>query len=280
VSISGVVGGDVKEGDVVTLTVDGKEIGTAIVEKNEAGDLVWTATGIDGATLANANLDQVTATVTATDDADNSVTVTNTHDYLEATLDAKVTITSVAGDNILTGNEIEQGAVVAITGTVGGDVKAGDTVVVTVDGVKHEVTVNDDLTWTLEVDGSVLANSKLPEVTADVIIKDNYGNTATDNDSDDYTVDIQASITIDKITGDNVITQQEGHEAFLPITGTVGEDVREGDTVTVTINGHEYQTTVKPDLTWEVEVTGNDILHADKATASVTTSYDTDKNVT
>ncbi|PSV95265.1 Ig-like domain-containing protein, partial [Photobacterium aquimaris] len=229
VSISGVVGGDVKEGDVVTLTVDGKEIGTAIVEKNEAGDLVWTATGIDGATLANANLDQVTATVTATDDADNSVTVTNTHDYLEATLDAKVTITSVAGDNILTGNEIEQGAVVAITGTVGGDVKAGDTVVVTVDGVKHEVTVNDDLTWTLEVDGSVLANSKLPEVTADVIIKDNYGNTATDNDSDDYTVDIQASITIDKITGDNVITQQEGHEAFLPITGTVGEDVREGD---------------------------------------------------
>ncbi|PSU19628.1 hypothetical protein CTM88_21085, partial [Photobacterium aquimaris] len=189
-------------------------------------------------------------------------------------------ITSVAGDNILTGNEIEQGAVVAITGTVGGDVKAGDTVVVTVDGVKHEVTVNDDLTWTLEVDGSVLANSKLPEVTADVIIKDNYGNTATDNDSDDYTVDIQASITIDKITGDNVITQQEGHEAFLPITGTVGEDVREGDTVTVTINGHEYQTTVKPDLTWEVEVTGNDILHADKATASVTTSYDTDKNVT
>ncbi|MCG3884952.1 retention module-containing protein [Photobacterium leiognathi] len=280
VSITGTVGGDVKEGDVVTLTVDGKEIGTAIVEKNEAGALVWTATGIDGETLANAKDNQVTANVTATDDAGNSVTATNTHEYHEATLEAEVTITSIAGDNVLTGSEIDKGTMVEINGTVGGDVQAGATVIVTVEGVKHEVTVSDDLTWTLEVDGNVLANSKLPEVTANVVIKDKYGNTATDSDTDDYTVDIQASITIDKITGDNVITQQEGHEAFLPVTGTVGKDVREGDTVTVTINGNEYHTTVKPDLTWEVEVTGNDILHADKATASVTTSYGTDKEVT
>ncbi|WP_305844708.1 hypothetical protein [Photobacterium leiognathi] len=34
--------------------------------------------------------------------------------------------------------------------------KAGDTVVVTVDGVEHEVTVNDDLEWTLEIDGKVI----------------------------------------------------------------------------------------------------------------------------
>ncbi|PSW01443.1 hypothetical protein CTM91_07180, partial [Photobacterium aquimaris] len=246
VSISGVVGGDVKEGDVVTLTVDGKEIGTAIVEKNEAGDLVWTATGIDGATLANANLDQVTATVTATDDADNSVTVTNTHDYLEATLDAKVTITSVAGDNALNEAEVKPGVLVAITGTVGGDVKASDTVVVTVDGVKHKVTVNDDLTWTLEVDGSVLANSKLPEVTADVVIKDNYGNTASANATDSYIIPkLDVVITIDSINDGNPITGVE-HDANTPIevTGKVGGDAKVGDTVTLKIGDNTVETKV------------------------------------
>ncbi|KJF98052.1 Ig-like domain-containing protein, partial [Photobacterium angustum] len=84
---------------------------------------------------------------------------------------------------------------------------------------------------------------------------------------------VEAAITINPITGDNVITQQEGHEAQLPITGTVGKDVKPGDVVTLTIGDHSYTTKVASDKTWAVEVTGSAVLHADKATASVTTSY-------
>ncbi|WP_318441778.1 Ig-like domain-containing protein [Photobacterium leiognathi] len=246
VSISGIAGGDVKEGDTVTLTVDGKEIGTAIVEKNEDGDLVWTATGIDGETLANANVDKVTASVTATDDAGNSVTATNTHEYQEATLDAVVTITSIAGDNALNATEVKPGTMVEINGTVGGDVKAGDTVVVTVDGVKHEVTVNDDLTWTLDVDGSVLAGSKKPVVTADVVIKDKYGNTATDSATDSYIIPtLDVTITIDSVNGGDPITGKE-HDANTPIevTGKVDGDAKVGDTVTLKIGDNTVETKV------------------------------------
>ena len=246
VSITGTVGGDVKEGDIVTLTLDGKEIGTAIVEKNEAGDLVWTATGIDGETLANAKDNQVTATVTATDDAGNSVTATNTHNYFEATLDAVVTITSIAGDNALNATEVKPGTMVEIKGTVGGDVKAGDTVVVTVDGVKHEVTVNDNLEWTLEIDGSVLAGAKKPVVTADVVIKDKYGNTATDSTTDNYIIPtLDVTITIESVNGGEPITGEE-HDANTPIkvTGFVGGDAKEGDTVTLHIGENTVETTV------------------------------------
>ncbi|KJG03192.1 Ig-like domain-containing protein, partial [Photobacterium angustum] len=84
---------------------------------------------------------------------------------------------------------------------------------------------------------------------------------------------VEAAITINPITGDNVITQQEGHEAQLPITGTVGKDVEPGDVVTVTIGKNSYTTKVTADKTWAVEVTGSAVLHADEATASVTTSY-------
>ncbi len=53
----------------------------------------------------------------------------------------------------------------------------------------------------------------------------------------------------------------------------MGKDVEPGDMVTVTVHGHKYTTTVTADKTWSVDVKGDDILHADQATATVTTSY-------
>ncbi|MGR5205260.1 hypothetical protein ACPV3S_21115, partial [Photobacterium damselae] len=71
------VGGDVKAGDTVTLTVDGKEIGTATVVDN-GGKLEWTATNIDGHVLANASKDDVTATVSIKDSYGNSASAEDT----------------------------------------------------------------------------------------------------------------------------------------------------------------------------------------------------------
>ncbi|MGR5187885.1 Ig-like domain-containing protein, partial [Photobacterium damselae] len=100
VSITGTVGGDVKAGDTVTLTVDGKEIGTATVVDN-GGKLQWTATDIDGHVLANASKDDVTATVSIKDSYGNTASATDNQAYEEKTLSAQVDITAVAGDNVL-----------------------------------------------------------------------------------------------------------------------------------------------------------------------------------
>ncbi|WP_061011224.1 retention module-containing protein [Photobacterium leiognathi] len=269
VSISGTVGGDVKEGDTVTLTLDGKEIGTATVEKDANGKLVWTATDIDGKTLADADLNQVTASVTATDDAGNSKTATTTHDYKEAVLDVTVDITSVAEDNVL--NADESTSTVAIKGTVGGDAKAGDIVTVTLDGKElgtAEVVVgaNGKLEWTLEVEGSTLAGATVNEVEATITISDNYGNTASDEDKQDYLEkDLKAEITITSIAGDNALNATEVKPGtMVEIKGTVGGDVKAGDTVVVTVDGVKHEVTVNDDLEWTLEIDGSVLAGAKK----------------
>ncbi|WP_419206224.1 retention module-containing protein [Photobacterium leiognathi] len=188
---------------------------------------------------------------------------------------ASITIDSISQDDVVTAAESHSKQ--TITGTVGNDVKASDIVTVTLDGktLATATVKNHDgkLTWSLDVDGKTLLQSGTDKVSASVTTTDAAGNTATADTTHDYSIDVKASITINPITGDNQITQAEGHEKTLPITGTVGDDVQAGDKVVVTVNGHDYNTTVTADKTWSVNVTGDDILHADKATATVTTDY-------
>ncbi len=277
VPVTGTVGGDVKEGDTVTITVNGKDYTTTVGK-----DGSWTV-DVDGSDLVENGDNPIHATVTTCDGAGHCATADNDKGYdIDTDINAQITIDSISQDDVVTAAESHSSQ--TITGTVGGDVKAGDIVTVTLDGkeIGKATVVNNNgkLEWSLDVDGKTLLQAGVDTVSATVTATDDAGNSATANTTHDYTVDIQASITIDPITGDNVITQQEGHEPTLPITGTVGKDVLPGDTVTVTINGNEYTTTVQPDMSWTVNVTGDDILHADKATASVTTNYGTNHEAT
>ncbi|PSV79939.1 Ig-like domain-containing protein, partial [Photobacterium iliopiscarium] len=271
VPVTGTVDGDVKVGDTVTITVDGKAVGTATVESHN-GKLTWTAE-VDGSVLDNATTDNVTATVTTHDEAGHSATATDDHIYtVDTDIAAAITITSIATDDNVTGPDSEQSQ--AIIGTVGGDVKAGDWVTVTLDGkTLGTAEVQADKSWHLSVDGKVLLDANTDHVGATVTTTDTAGNSKTATAEHNYTVDVNATIDIDKITGDNEITQQEGHQQSIAITGTVGGQVQVGDKVVVTINGTDYNTKVEAGNTWSVNVTGNDVLHADKATATVTTSY-------
>ncbi|HIF9081738.1 TPA: retention module-containing protein [Photobacterium damselae] len=271
VPVSGTVGGDVKAGDVVNVMVDGHKVGEANVVEQD-GKLSWTA-NVDGSVLKNASADRVTATVTTTDEAGHSAHATDEHAYqVDTDIAASITITSIATDDNVTGPDSEHSQ--TIKGTVGGDVKEGDHVIVSLDGkVLGPATVQADKSWSLNVDGKVLLDAGSDSVTATVDIRDAAGNQAHAMATHDYTVDVSATIDIDPITDDNIITQKEGHEQSLTITGSVGGQVQAGDTVIVTIHNHQYKTTVSADNTWSVDVKGEDVLHADKASATVTTTY-------
>lgn len=69
-----------------------------------------------------------------------------------------ITITqAITGDNVISASEAEEGNVVAITGVVGGNAKAGDEVVVEANGKLFGGKVNADRSFTVYVYGSDLA---------------------------------------------------------------------------------------------------------------------------
>ncbi|WP_423808047.1 Ig-like domain-containing protein [Photobacterium damselae] len=280
VPVTGTVGADVKAGDMVTVIVDGKTVGTTTVE-NHDGKLTWTAQ-VDGSVLEHASADSVKATVTTTDAAGNRATATDDHTYsIDTDIAAKITITSIATDDVINADEAH--SKVPVSGTVGADVKAGDTVIVMVDGHKvgetQVVEQDGKLTWTAQVDGSVLEHASTDSVKATVTTTDAAGNRATATDDHTYNIDtdIAAKITITSIATDDVINADEAHSK-VPVSGTVGADVKAGDTVIVMVDGHKVGETqvVEQDgkLTWTAQVDGSVLEHAstDSVKATVTTT--------
>ncbi len=79
-TITGTVGGDVKVGDTVEVTLDGQSLGTTKSVQG-ARCLVWSLDGVDGNTLLTAHADKVEASVTTEDKAGNTATAQATHDY-------------------------------------------------------------------------------------------------------------------------------------------------------------------------------------------------------
>src|SRR5690606_15375064 len=109
-------------------------------------------------------------------------------------------------------------------------------------------------------------------VSASVSTTDAAGNSTSASTSQGYTVDteIDASITVNDITSDNVINAAES-EGTVTVSGSVGGDVQDGDTVTLTVNGQEY-TAVVADGTWSVDVASADLVADVDVNVSVTTT--------
>ncbi len=264
IAVSGTVGGDVKVGDTVTLTVGTNTYTTTVLEGN-----TWTV-NVPGSVLAGT--DNVHASVTTTDTAGNSASAADDQGYGVDTLapEASIEINAITDDNVI--NAAEANADVAVSGTVGGDVKVGDTVTLTVGTNTYTTTVLEGNTWTVNVPGSVLAGTD--NVHASVTTTDTAGNSASATDDQGYGVDTlapEASIEIDAITTDNVINGDESGQE-IAVSGTVGGDVKVGDTVTLTVGTNTYTTTVLEGNTWTVNVPGSVLAGSDNVHASVTTT--------
>ncbi|WP_171307217.1 Ig-like domain-containing protein, partial [Vibrio rotiferianus] len=141
----------------------------------------------------------VTASVTITDGAGNAVTETDTETYL---VDVDAPTASIDLDPIVVGddnviNQAEATGQVTLTGTVGGDVKVGDTVTLAL-GETLLTTVkvvdlgNDQLGFSVDVDASELVGFDGKSVTASVTVTDEAGNSVEKSDTETYLVDVDA----------------------------------------------------------------------------------------
>ncbi|GHC52186.1 hypothetical protein GCM10010096_25440 [Alcaligenes pakistanensis] len=266
VTITGTVGKDVKAGDTVTVTVNGKDYTTTV----NADGKTWNVDVPGSELIQDTN---VKAKVETEDAAGNPASAEADRDYgIDTTLpEAEIAINVIAEDDVI--NKAESESDVTITGTVGKDVKAGDTVTVTVNGKDYTTTVNaDGKTWNVDVPGSELIQDT--NVKAKVETEDAAGNPASAEADRDYGIDTtlpEAEIAINVIAEDDVINKAES-ESDVTITGTVGKDVKAGDTVTVTVNGKDYTTTVNADgKTWNVDVPGSELIQDTNVKAKVET---------
>ncbi|MGK4333802.1 Ig-like domain-containing protein [Lonsdalea quercina] len=273
-TITGRVGGEVKIGDTVTVTIGGNTYKTSVVDDDD-GNYVWSV-DVAGSTLADNS--QIHAEVTTTDDAGNLTTATGDRSY-EVDLvapEASITIDDVTADNTV--NIAEAGQPQAITGRVGNDVQVGDTVTVTIGDQSYQTTVtasDNGNVWSVSVPGDVLAGNT--EIHAEVTTTDAAGNPTTASADHGYAVDTaapEASITIDDVTADNTVNIAEAGQS-QNVTGRVGNDVQVGDTVTVTIGDQSYQTTVTASdngNVWSVSVPGDVLAGNTEIHAEVTTT--------
>ncbi|MFN1584678.1 Ig-like domain-containing protein, partial [Vibrio rotiferianus] len=241
VTLTGTVGGEVVEGDTVQLKLGDNLLAEVEVIKLADGKLGFSA-DVDASTLAGFNDQSVTASVTITDDAGNAVTATDSETYQVdvAAPTASINLDPIVVGNDNTINEAESTGKVTLSGTVGGDVKIGDTVTLAL-GENLLTTVkvvdlgNDQLGFSVDVDASELVGFDGKSVTASVTVTDEAGNSVEKSDTETYQVDVAApaaSINLDPIVvgDDNVINQAEA-TGQVTLTGAVGGEVVEGDTV-------------------------------------------------
>ncbi|PPD12313.1 MAG: hypothetical protein CTY26_05840, partial [Methylophilus sp.] len=276
IPVTGTVSGQFKAGDIVTVTINGKDFTGAV-----ATDGTFSI-NVPGADLAADPDSTVFASVTTTNAAGNSATATDTQDYklaINPNLFATIALdANFAGDGIINIEEAKSTTTIAVTGTVGGDAELGDPVVVTINNKEYATTVitraDGKLGFSVNVAGSELAADVDKTIDAKVTVSDNAGNSLSQSTQLTYTVDLtppKAEIALDaNFGGDGIINIEEAKATSItPVTGTVGGDAKLGDPVVVTINNKDYATTVitRPDgkLGFSVNVAGNELVaDADK----------------
>ncbi|QIR22922.1 Ig-like domain-containing protein [Enterobacter sp. SES19] len=243
-SVSG-TSANLAEGTVVTVTLNGKNY-TATT----AADGTWSLTVL-AADLAGLGQANYTLNATATNDVGNSVS--NTANLLVDTALPTVNINTVAGDNVINAAEVAAGQ--TLSGTVS-NAEAGNTVTVTIGGNSYTATVQNDLTWSVNVPSDVLTALGNGSLSVTATVTNGHGNTGTG----EREIAIDANLPglrVDTVAGDNVVNSIE-HAQNLIVTGS-SDGLAPGTALTVTINGKDYAATVLADGSWSAAVPSTDV---------------------
>ena len=182
---------------------------------------------------------------------------------------------AVTSDNII--NAQESGEAITISGSVGGDVRAGDTVTLTVNGVQSQgvvESVEGALRFSAEVQGSDLVADGDLTIDAAITTTDDAGNISeVATDVQTYTVDLEAFATItvevlpelEGVALENAIAVAAYRGDTLNITGVAGQDAADGGEITLTVNGNVYTGTVDEEGTYSIAVAAADLVDAESA---------------
>ena len=282
--VSGVVGKDAQVDDDVRVEINGNTYtGKVIVLGNgQLGYQIPVLSSDFSDNQSNQDKDVTfKATVTSHDAVGNEVVKSTTHTVkIDNHAQAGITIDTVAGDNMINGAESTKHTT-EVMGTVSGDVHMGDKVIVTINGHHYDATVqklpehNNALGYKLDVLTGDLV--KDPHIFAQVVGVDRAGNQQRAETTHDLSVDLHAKalLTIDPVTGDNMINGAESHDQFTMVTGKVGGDVHVNDIVYLTVNGHTLTGKVIDQgghLGYSIKVSTADLLSDPHLTATVSTT--------
>ncbi len=243
-TISGQVTG-AAAGDTVTVTLGGNTY-TATVQANLSWSVSVPAADIQA--LGNGDL-TVNASVT-------NVVGNSGSGSRDITIDANLPglrVDTVAGDDVI--NSIEHNQALVITGSSTG-LTAGTALTVVINNVTYAATVLADGTWNLGVPAADVSN--WPAGTVDITVSGTNSAGTTSTITHPVTVDLVAvAITINTLSGDDVINAVEKGETLVVSGSTSG--VEAGQTVTVTFGGKNYTTTVEANGSWTVNVPPADL---------------------
>ena len=232
-------------GTQVTVTLNGKNY-TATIQND--GSWSTTVPAADVGALADGASYQVS--VSARDSAGNSASAT--HGISVDTTAPVVSIATISSDDVLNAAEVQQ----PLTVHGSSSAEAGQTVTVTLGGKTYTATVANDGTWTLNVPAADLANLSEGALTVSASVNDKAGNNGQTTHT--LTVDTVApTVTISTVADDDIVNNAEQLAGQI-ISGTTTAE--QGQTVTVSFNGHSYQATVAANGAWSVFVPGRDFL--------------------
>ncbi|MDD5299938.1 MAG: retention module-containing protein [Gallionella sp.] len=187
-----------------------------------------------------------TVRVTDTDAAGN-VTTSSLSFTLDTTATASITVDNITADNII--NAAEAGGIIAVTGAVGGDAKAGDPVTLTVNGNEFSGTVNADKTFSINIAGANLQADAT--IDAKVTGQDSAGNPYEGTTTHTHGVDTVVGETLRGGHGDDTLVGGAGNDTLY---GYEGKDNLYGGAGNDTLYGGEGKDTLHGGL-------GNDLLY-------------------
>ncbi|SQP91361.1 RTX family exoprotein [Escherichia coli] len=230
-------------GQTVTVTFGGKTY-TATVAANGT----W-ALNVPAADLAALGQGAQTITASVNDRAGNPGQTT--HALTVDTVAPTVTIATVAGDDII--NNAEQLAGQTISGTTTAEV--GQTVTVTFNGQSWTATVGSGGSWSVFIPAQQFAGLSDGSYTISATVSDQAGNPGSASRGVTLNGDVP-TVTINTFAGDDVVNAAE-HGSSLVISGTTTAPV--GQTLTLTLNGKTYTTTVQTGGSWSYTLGSADV---------------------
>jgi len=268
VAVTGSVSANVPAGSLVTLTVDGHAY-TGTVSAGATYSI-----GIPGTVLANAGVDSIRADISTTDAAGNTASASANLSY---GVDLLAPVVSISVNPIAIVNGLLGGssAPIAVTGSVSGEVHAGDTVSLTVAGHVYTGAVSAGNTYSIGIPGNVLAGASVDNISAGITVTDSAGNVGSASANLAYNVELVApAISI----GINPIVTINGAMAAsslpIPISGVVSANVPIGTGVSLSVAGHVYTGSVQAGGIYSIGVPGNILAGAttDNVQVSVSTT--------